>query len=292
MNAVFTPSVVAHGAHGAQVAPGLSMLSLRTPTLPPATHTNAYLVGTGELVLIEPASPYPEEIAQATAWVEERLANKQTLRAVLLTHHHPDHMGGAEAMRARFGVPIWAHERTAERLAGKVTIDRTLADRERVELDGPTPMTLEAVHTPGHAPGHLCFFEPASRSLIAGDMVASVGTILVEAVDGDMQLYLDSLRAMASLDASCLLPAHGLPITDPAARLAFYVQHRLQREAKVLSALNSFAGAASLDELVPLAYADTAREAWPLARMVLEAHLIKLAREGRVDRVGERWIAV
>lgn len=273
-----------------QLVPGLSMLSLRTPTLPPATHTNAYLVGTGELVLVEPASPYPEELAQAIAWVEARRARGQTLRALVLTHHHPDHVGGAEAMRSHFGVPIWAHDRTAERLSGRLAVDRVLEHGERIELDGPTPMMLEAMHTPGHAPGHLCFYEPASRSLIAGDMVASVGTILVEAVDGDMQLYLESLRAMAARDAARLLPAHGLPIDDAAARLAFYIQHRLGREAKVVAALESFAEPASLEELVPVAYADTPPYAWPLARLALEAHLIKLAREGRATRHEARWL--
>jgi endoribonuclease LACTB2 len=249
------------------------------------------LIGTGELVIIEPASPYPEGTAQAVAWVEARLAQGQTLRALLLTHHHPDHVGGAEALRSHFGVPIWAHDRTAERLAGKIAIDRVLDDGESVELDGPVPMALEAMFTPGHAPGHLCFYEPASRSLIAGDMVAGVGTILVEATDGDMQLYLQSLARMAARDAAQLLPAHGLPIEDAAARLSFYVQHRLGREAKVVAALSTFAAPASLEQLVPIAYADTAQYAWPLARMALEAHLIKLAREGRAAQHHDRWLA-
>ncbi|MDB4984842.1 MAG: hypothetical protein JWN04_20 [Myxococcaceae bacterium] len=282
MNAVLEPT---------EIAAGVSLLSLRTPTLPPATHTNAYLVGTGELVLIEPASPYPEELAQATAWVEARLTQGQTLRALLLTHHHVDHVGGAEAMRSHFGVPIWAHERTAERLHGKIVIDRVIDEATAIELDGPVPMRLEPMYTPGHAPGHLCFYEPDSGCLIAGDMVAGVGTILVEAVDGDMQLYLASLGALLARDATQLLPAHGLPIQAPAERLQFYIQHRLNREAKVVAALLSFARAVSLDELVPVAYADTAPYAWPLARLALEAHLIKLAREGRADRLGASWIA-
>jgi glyoxylase-like metal-dependent hydrolase (beta-lactamase superfamily II) len=111
----------------------------------------------------------------------------------------------------------------------------------------------------------------------------------VEPYDGDMQLYLQSLARMRARAPSQLLPAHGLPITDAEARLDFYVQHRLAREQKVAAALQSMGGAASLDELLPIAYADAARAVWPIARMSLEAHLIKLAREGRATCVHERW---
>ena len=283
MNVVFEPT---------EVAVGITMLSLRTPTLPPATHTNAYLVGTEELVLVEPASGFDDELAVTKAWVQEHLSRGQRLRALLLTHHHGDHVGGAEALRAHFGVPIWAHERTAQRLSGRIAIDRLIDEQTAIELDGPTPLTLQPMHTPGHAPGHLCFYEPSSGSLIAGDMVAGVGTILVEAVDGDMQLYLQSLRAMAARGSRQLLPAHGLPIERPAERLAFYIQHRLGREAKVLAALQQRDAASTIDQLVPIAYADTPPIAWPLARMSLEAHLIKLEREGQAALEGEHWRAV
>ena len=181
--------------------------------------------------------------------------------------------------------------RTAERLAGKVVIDRTLADGERVELEGPAPIALQAVHTPGHAPGHLCFLEPESRALIAGDMVAGVGTILVDPHDGDMQQYLASLERLDALDAAQLLPAHGLPIVEARARLRFYMQHRLQREAKVAQALAGLGREASLEEIVPIAYADVAAAAWPMARLSAEAHLIKLEREGRAARRDLRWLA-
>lgn len=274
------------------VAPGVAMLSVRTPTLPPATHTNAYLLGDQEVVLVEPASPFADEIERLAAWVERALAGGRRLRALLLTHHHPDHVGGAATLRQRLRAPLWAHPETARLLAGRVEIDRTLEDGERIELAGAEPLTLETVHTPGHAPGHLCFWEPRSRALIAGDMVASVGTIVVQPEDGDMQQYLSSLERMDALDASQLLPAHGLPIREARERLRFYVQHRLKREAKVLAALAGLARAARLDEIVPIAYSDTPPVAWPLARLSAEAHLIKLEREGRVERQGARWLAL
>lgn len=274
-----------------ELAAGVAMLSLRTPTLPPATHTNAYLLGSREFVVVEPASPYAEEIDKTCAWVDAEIARGRELRAILLTHHHPDHIGSVAALRERYGRPIWAHPLTAERLRGKLAIDGELDEGQRIELDGPTPLAIECIHTPGHAPGHLCFFEPSSRSLIAGDMVAGVGTIVIDTRDGDMQQYLASLARMIDIEATRLLPAHGLPIEDARGRLSFYVQHRLQREAKILAALRGFPAGASVSELVPVAYADTPAAAWPFAQLAIAAHLVKLEREEQAARRGDVWLA-
>ncbi len=268
------------------VAPGVEQLALRTPTLPPATHTNSFLVGTREAVLVEPASSFPEEIERVVAWVHARQAAGLTVRAILLTHHHVDHAGGARDLSRRLELPIWAHAATAQRLEGHVAIDRLLDHGEQIALDGPTKVTIEAVHTPGHAPGHLCFLMREANVMIAGDMVAGVGTILVEPTDGDMQLYLQSLAQMDELDTRVLLPAHGDPITDPRTRLRFYIQHRLNREAKISAALAELSRVqpAQIHDLVAVAYADTPPIAWPLARLSAEAHLIKLVREGKAEQ--------
>jgi glyoxylase-like metal-dependent hydrolase (beta-lactamase superfamily II) len=167
-----------------------------------------------------------------------------------------------------------------------------IQDGERIVLDGPTPTALSALHTPGHAPGHLCFTDEASQIMIAGDMVASVGTIIVEPTDGDMLLYLESLRKMSALEPAGLLPAHGELIQQPQAILNYYIEHRLMREAKVLAALEARGKPSRPRHLVAEAYADTPKHLWPLALQSIEAHLIKLERESRVTKEGDCWSPV
>lgn len=274
-----------------QVAPTIQMLPVRTPTLPPATHTNTFLVGTKEAVVVEPATPYREEQDVMIEWVHgARLKGVEPV-AILATHHHPDHVGGAMALRERLGLPLWAHAMTAQRLDGIVEIDMLIQDGERIVLGGPTPTALTALHTPGHAPGHLCFTDEASNIMIAGDMVASVGTIIVEPTDGDMLLYLESLRNMAALEPSALLPAHGDVIRQPQALLSFYIEHRLMRETKVLESLRARGKPSRPRHLVAQAYDDTPKALWPLALQSIEAHLIKLERDGRITKEGDRWKA-
>lgn len=270
-------------------APGIRMRPVRSPTLPPAAHTNMFLVGGRTAVLIEPATPFEDELDAICQWVEEAEADGTHVLAICATHHHPDHIGGAVALQERLGLPLWAHPKTAEALAGQVEFDALLEDGQVIELvldDHGGTLTLECVHTPGHAWGHLCFFEPRSRALIAGDMIAGVGSILVEKHDGDMGLYLESLSRMKALGPSCMLPAHGGVIVDPAACLDHYVKHRLAREEQVAKALADVGEGTPVD-LVSRAYADTPRMMWPLAARALEAHLIHLQALGRAEDLGD-----
>jgi glyoxylase-like metal-dependent hydrolase (beta-lactamase superfamily II) len=127
--------------------------------------------------------------------------------------------------------------------------------------------------------------------MAAGDMVASVGTILVDPSEGDMRVYLESLERMAELAPRVLLPAHGAPIADPAGKLAEYIRHRLWREEQVAAALAG-RGRATARELVPIAYADTAPVLYPIAERSLISHLIKLTGDGRIRALGEHWESV
>jgi glyoxylase-like metal-dependent hydrolase (beta-lactamase superfamily II) len=258
------------------VAPGIRVLALRTPTLPPATHTNIYLVGpdTGPVAVVDPGSPYPEE----QAVLDQVLAGVPPA-AVLLTHHHGDHIGGATALAERWSVPIVAHPATAERLAGRIAVTE-LAE------DGDVVYGATALFTPGHAPGHLCF--AVGDAVIAGDLVAGVGTILIEPRDGDMAVYFASLERLLARPPHALLPAHGPAIPDGHAKLREYLSHRRQREAKVCAALRD--EPRSLAELVADVYSDTPRPLWPLAERSLHAHLIKLVHDARAVDAGDgRW---
>lgn len=266
------------------VSANVRLLALRTPTLPPATQTNLVVIESdGEALVIEPATPFDDERERMLAAICELERQGTRVTAIALTHHHPDHVGAASWLRERLDVPLLAHAATRDRLAGDIAIDRTIEEGDVLHVGA---LAIDVLHTPGHAPGHVCFFEPASRTLVAGDMVAGTGTILVEKIDGDMSLYIASLERLQTLDAATLIPAHG-PTLGPEV-LPRYVAHRRAREAKVLDALRLL-GAATLDDIVPVAYSDAPPAVWPIARLSTEAHLIDLERRRLIGRDRARW---
>lgn len=274
-------------AHSArELGTSLALFAARTPTLLPATHTNSYALGGRDVLLVEPATPYEDEQREWLAWARELKSSGRQILAIVATHHHPDHVGGAALLSKELGLPIWAHELTASRI--DVPVARRLVDGEEIVLAGQRDETWRVLHTPGHAPGHVCLFEPRSRTAIVGDMVASVGTILIAPGDGDMAVYLDQLARLAALDASVALPAHGEPIETPTAVFERYIAHRKMREEKIMTVLaaacaSSNVGLTSVD-LVPLAYDDVPPAIWPIAKISIDAHLEKLEREGRIAR--------
>ena len=262
--------------------PGVLLFPLRTPTLPPASYTNCYVLGVGESILVDPGSPIASEIDRLAESLEALNAREgRSISAIWLTHHHPDHVGGVQTLRHRLGVPVCAHRSTAERLATMgIEVDRELVDQQRILPPGPREFPIRVIHTPGHARGHLCFLDETHGSLLAGDLVAGVGTIVIDPPDGDMGDYLDSLRRVRKLAPKTLFPAHGPATVDAGGKIDGLIEHRMWREQRILAAWQS--GLRQADQLRAAVYDDIPAVAEPLAERQVAAHLLHLEASGKL----------
>lgn len=269
---------------------GIRQLALRTPTLPPATHTNAYLIGVERFVVVDPATYEDGERAKLLREIADLEARGGVLDSVVLTHHHPDHVGAAAWLSAQRGVPIAAHPITRDLLQGRLVIERLLGEGDRLDLGRDAAgqrFELEVLFTPGHAPGHVVLrdLRPGSGALIAGDMIAAVGTIIIDPPEGDMSEYLRQLARLRDLEARMVFPAHGPGVLGGRKKLQQYIDHRLMREAKVERALSKQIEATP-EQLLPDAYDDTPPFLYPLAARSCLAHLLKLVEDGKASQHG------
>src|SRR5438128_1367350 len=159
--------------------PNYICFPVRTPTKPPATHTNCYLIyTTKEILVVDPGSPYEDEQVALAECVDDFIRNGWlSPREIILTHAHPDQVAGVNALNdcleKNHGrrIPVAAHRLTAESLKGQFDVDRFIENGELIELDGSPGITLRALHTPGHARGHLCFHDERTGALISGDNI-------------------------------------------------------------------------------------------------------------------------
>ena len=258
-------------AHGVEVVP------VKTATLPPADHTNCYLVGDpeSEFILIDPASHLREGIEDMAKAVDR---HKGRLVAMIFTHSHADHIGDIGLLREAFDVPIWGSEYTSR----SVSCDRILTDGETLKLGN---QNWKVLITPGHHPGHICLLGDAG--LIAGDMVAGIGTILIPPHTGDMNVYMEQLERLKNLKPHLLFPSHGPVIALPTLKFNHYLSHRKARHEAVFNAVKS--GLYTLSDITKAAYADTPDAHPGLAEDQTLSHLMSHQRAGTLVEHSSAW---
>lgn len=275
-------------AEACQEGPGLLRLSLPTPTLPPASTTNHWLVGWHPMIVVDPATPDRRAQARLCALVEQARAAGADPQALFLTHHHLDHSGAAADLAAALRLPVICHRLTVPLLPAGVEIARFVEDGEVVARNADGGAWVARL-TPGHAPGHLVLHQAESGWVVAGDLVAGVGTILIDPRDGHMGQYMASLARVEAWSPKALAPAHGPVLGDAVAVLQHYQAHRRNREQRILSALIQRPQQPA--DLLPTAYGDVARTAWPLALRAMVAHLMHLQEQGLALAVPDGWVA-
>ena len=266
-----------------EVSPRIRRVVAQNPGPFTFTGTGTYIVGRGEVAVIDPGPDLPSHLQALLAAVAgERVSH------VLVTHTHADHSPLARPFANAVGARILAARPPSAHGPAEARVeedddqafhpDSILEGGER--LQGPD-WTLEAIATPGHASNHMAFALLEENALFSGDHVMGWSTTVVAPPDGDMGAYYESLDAVAARGFATLWPTHGPPVREPAPFLAAYKAHRLARERQILERLA--AGDHTIAELVPQIYAEVDQRLWPAASQSVLAHLLHLHRQGVVE---------
>ncbi len=250
--------------------------------------TNSYVVAAGDAALV--VDPGPPIARHVQALLETARNLGVTIRAIAVTHGHPDHAPAAALLAAETGAPVYAHP------ASSVPHDRDL------ELEGHLcvgDLALRVMDAPGHTFDHVVFYLPPERALFTGDVILGEGPVVIAPPGGAMRPYQRTLQRLADEfgDARVIYGGHGPVVTDARAKIAEYLAHRRMRERELIDALAAH-GPKTIPELVLYIYGDDRPQLWPAMARQLLAHLLALESEGRVvaERVSrrmseqERWI--
>lgn len=240
--------------------------SVAVPTRAPTGQTNVYVIGEDNALLVDPAGRTDE----LDDTVFDRVAH------VAVTHHHPDHVGALEFYAREYDLTVWARVGRARMFEAATGIapDRLYSPGETI----PAASGVDILDTPGHAPEHVTFV--VDEEFVTGDLAVAAGSVVVGAPEGDMRAYLSSLRRVRARDPDRLLPGHGPVIDQPRATCDRLLEHRLDRERKVLAAIAE--GSRTPEEILEAAYEKDIESVSDLARATVIAHIEKLAVEKKV----------
>jgi glyoxylase-like metal-dependent hydrolase (beta-lactamase superfamily II)/8-oxo-dGTP pyrophosphatase MutT (NUDIX family) len=247
------------------------------PGLMTGPGTNTYIVG--GVAVVDPGPAIDSHI--------ERILEHKNLKWILCTHTHLDHSPAAAAIKAATGAHLLGRPAPAGQDAS-FKPDVVLDNGQRIDLG---EISLRAIHTPGHASNHLCYLLEQTKMLFTGDHVMQGSTVVINPPDGDMRMYLQSLERLLGEDIAIIAPGHGYLIGAPHREVKRLIAHRLNRERKVLAALERLEHP-SLEEMLPLVYDDVPERIHRVAARSLTAHLDKLVAEGAVRLEESRYTLV
>jgi len=250
----------------------IALVRAPNPSPMTLTGTNSYIIdcGNGEAICIDPGPPIEPHVDALIAQCE-RVNCK--LSWIALTHGHPDHAPAAALLSKRTNARVAAYE------TSEIARDRSLRDGDAIVAGD---ITLQTTTAPGHSADHVVFYEPREAALFTGDTVLGEGYVLITPPDGDMRAYMQTLARLSRefANARTIFGGHGEPVSDPAAKLQEYLEHRRIRERQILDALQN--GDKTVSELVESSYAQTNRALWAAAAQQVLAYLDALEREGHV----------
>lgn len=279
-----------NGAH--ELTPGkpvrLSARVLRVlapnPSVFTGPGTNSYLIVDGDDITVLDPGPADASHIEALCAAAAQLGG--TIRRIVCTHTHEDHSPGAAPLAARTGVP-----QIGTPPPGDGYNDLTFRpDRvpQEDEIIACGSLRLRAIATPGHVSNHFCFLLEDEGLLFTGDHLMQGSTVVIVPPEGSMREYLASLHKLEKLAIAAIAPGHGQLMHDPQQVIAATIRHRLLRESKSLRALQALIAAGSDDaatgDILPRAYDDVPVLMHPVARLSLEAHLLKLVEDGIIRR--------
>jgi glyoxylase-like metal-dependent hydrolase (beta-lactamase superfamily II) len=263
-----------------QLTPGIQRLLAPNPGMMTGPGTNTYLLGQKEIAVIDPGPAIASHIAMIQKIVSA------PIRWIIVTHTHLDHSPAAQMLAEATGAELLGQSPPAGSNQDQTfSPHRILNNGDKIETE---EFTLTAIHTPGHASNHLCYLHEKLQWIFTGDHVMNGSTVVINPPDGNMKDYLDSLAQLKILDPKKLAPGHGDLLPNPQATLDWIITHRLEREAKIITTLDSMSGR-SLTKLVKKAYDDIDAKLHPLAERSLLAHLIKLNREYLANEKNGLW---
>ena len=238
--------------------------------------TNTYFIGKDDLTLVDPGPNISEHLDEIIKVGDGKI------KRIFVTHTHKDHSPAALPLSKILNVPMYGRLVDGESSWEDETFtpDIVLSDKDIIETD---EYTIEVIHTPGHASNHLCFLIKETKCLLTGDHIMDGSTVVIGPPDGNMKSYINSLEKLLDFDIDCFAPGHGNYIHEPEKTIQSIIRHRLTREGKTLRKLGE-AGVSSLDELTKLVYDDVSEMLHPIAKYSLEAHLLKLIDEKKVQK--------